>query len=97
MKNFYFSPQVPYLYRLQDIKIIKIQDIKISHLGTFNGIRAATRHTAKALCQKFETNIPRMKLRCFVPNFYINVSVSDLYIPTIGGLQTQFSKKADRL
>jgi hypothetical protein len=26
---------------------------------------------------------PEMKLRVHVPNFYINVSVSDLYIPTI--------------
>jgi hypothetical protein len=25
-----------------------------------------------------------MKLRCIVPNFYIHVSVSVLYIPTIG-------------
>ena len=32
---FYFSPPVPYQYRLHDKKIIKIQDIKISHLGTF--------------------------------------------------------------
>ncbi len=38
MKKFYFSPQVPYLYRLHDKKIIKIQDIKISHLGTFKGL-----------------------------------------------------------
>jgi hypothetical protein len=30
MKKIYFSPQVPYLYRLHDKKIIKIQDIKIS-------------------------------------------------------------------
>jgi hypothetical protein len=32
-----------------------------------------------------------MKLRGLVPNFYIHVFVSDLYIPTIG-LQMQFSK-----
>ncbi len=32
-----------------------------------------------------------MKLRGLVPNFYIHVSVSDLYIPTIGS-QTQYSK-----
>jgi hypothetical protein len=31
-----------------------------------------------------------MKLRGLVPNFYIHVSVSDLYIPTIGP-QTQYS------
>ncbi len=34
---------------------------------------------------------PEMKLRGFVPNFYIHVSVSDLCIPTIGP-QTQYSK-----
>ncbi len=28
--------------------------------------------------------IPEMKLRGLVPNFYIYVSVSDLYIPRIG-------------
>ncbi len=32
-----------------------------------------------------------MKLRGLVPNFYIYVSVSDLYIPTIGP-QKQYSK-----
>jgi hypothetical protein len=38
-------------------------------------------HTVpKNLKQKF----PDMKLRSLVPNFYIHVSVSDLYIPTIG-------------
>jgi hypothetical protein len=26
---------------------------------------------------------PEMKLRCLVPNFYIHVSVSDLYIPRV--------------
>ncbi len=34
---------------------------------------------------------PEMKLRGLVPNFYIHVSVNDLYIPTIGP-QTQYSK-----
>jgi hypothetical protein len=38
MLKFYFSPQVLYLYRLHDKKIIKIQDIQISHLGTFKEI-----------------------------------------------------------
>ncbi len=32
-----------------------------------------------------------MKMRGLVPNFYIHVSVSNLYIPTIGP-QTQYSK-----
>jgi hypothetical protein len=35
---------------------------------------------------------PEMKLRGLVPNFYIHVSVSDLYIPTIGP-QQQYRKK----
>ncbi len=34
--------------------------------------------------KKFETNIPRKEITRFSPNFYIHVSVSDLYIPTIG-------------
>jgi hypothetical protein len=34
---------------------------------------------------------PEMKLRDLVPNFHIHVSVSDLYIPTIG-TPTQYSK-----
>jgi hypothetical protein len=34
---------------------------------------------------------PEIKLRGIVPNFYIHVSVSDLYIPRIGP-QTQYSK-----
>ncbi len=40
-------------------------------------------YTAKTQYRKFETNIPRMKLRGLVPNSYIYVSVSDLYIPMI--------------
>ncbi len=34
---------------------------------------------------------PEMKLRGLVPNFYIHVSVSDLYILTIGP-QTYYNK-----
>jgi hypothetical protein len=34
---------------------------------------------------------PEIKLRGLVPNFYIHVSVSNLYIPTIGP-QMQYSK-----
>ncbi len=34
---------------------------------------------------------PEMKLRGLVPNFYIHVSVHDLYIPMIGP-QTQYNK-----
>jgi hypothetical protein len=39
---------------------------------------------------------PEMKLRGLFPNFYIHVSVSDLYIPTIGQ-QTQYSKIGGRI
>ncbi len=35
-KKIYFIPKVPYLQRLHDKKIIKIQVIKISHVRTFN-------------------------------------------------------------
>ncbi len=41
---------------------------------------------------KIWNKIPEMKLYGLVPNFYIHVSVSDLYIPTIGP-QTQYSEK----
>ncbi len=34
---------------------------------------------------------PEMKLRGLIPHFYVHVSVSDVYIPTIG-LQPQYSK-----
>jgi hypothetical protein len=41
--------------------------------------------TAKRQQRKFETNIPRKGIaRCLSPNLHIHVSVSDLYIPTIG-------------
>ncbi len=33
----------------------------------------------------------QMKMRGLVPNFYIHVSVSDLYSP-VNGLQTQYRK-----
>ena len=39
---------------------------------------------------------PEMKLHSLVPNFYIYVSVSDCYIPTIGP-QTQYSKIDGRI
>ncbi len=35
---------------------------------------------------------PEMKLRGLVPNVYIHVSVSDLYIPTIGPQTCKCSK-----
>jgi hypothetical protein len=42
----------------------------------------------RTLYQKFKTYIPRLKLHGLVPNFYIHVSGSDLYIPTIGPWQS---------
>jgi hypothetical protein len=36
-------------------------------------------------CKEDPINVfPEIKLRGLSPNFYINISVSDLYIPTIG-------------
>jgi hypothetical protein len=49
-KKFYFSPQVPYLYRLHDKNIIKIQDIKISHLGTFKMLSCTSEGCRKLAC-----------------------------------------------
>jgi hypothetical protein len=44
-------------------------------------------HNVTALNRKFETNIPRNETALsLVPNFDIDVSLSDLYIPTIGPL-----------
>jgi hypothetical protein len=37
-----------------------------------------------SLYTKLEKIFSEMKLRGLIPNFYIHVSVSDLYIPTIG-------------
>jgi hypothetical protein len=50
--------------------------------------RALQMHCAENLKQIF---LEKMKLRGLIPNLYIHVSVSDLYIPTIGP-QTQYSK-----
>ncbi len=41
-------------------------------------------HTAKTKCRKFETNIPRKEYRSLSPNSHIHVSLSELYISTIG-------------
>ncbi len=41
-------------------------------------------HTAKTQYQKSEQIFPEKELRGHSPNPYIHVSVSDLYIPTIG-------------
>jgi hypothetical protein len=40
--------------------------------------------------------IPEMKLRGLMPNFHIHVSVSDLYIPTIGPRLFAVAKLAER-
>ncbi len=40
-------------------------------------------YTSKNQYRKFETSIPRKELRGHSPNFHIQVSVSDKYIPTI--------------
>ncbi len=42
-------------------------------------------HTAKTKCRKFETNIPKKGISSVPnPNFHIHVSVSELYISTMG-------------
>ncbi len=42
------------------------------------------RCTAKTKYRNFETNIPRKEYPGLSPNFHMQASVSDLYIPTIG-------------
>ncbi len=41
-------------------------------------------YTAKTLYRKFNKIFPEKELRSICPNFYIHISVSDLYIPTVG-------------
>ncbi len=41
-------------------------------------------YTAKSQYRNFETYIPGNELRCLSSNFHFHVSVSNLYIPTIG-------------
>jgi hypothetical protein len=48
-------------------------------------------YTAMHCTENLKQIFPEMKLLDLVPNFYIHVSVSDLYIPTIGP-QMQYSK-----
>jgi hypothetical protein len=45
-----------------------------------------TTYTAKTKCRKFETNtvFPEKEYRGLNPNFQIHVSVSELYLPTMG-------------
>ncbi len=40
--------------------------------------------TAKTKCRKFKTYIPRKGISGLSPNFHIHVSMSELYIPTMG-------------
>jgi hypothetical protein len=41
-------------------------------------------YTAKTKCLKLEINIPRKGISGPHPNIHIHVSVSELYIPTMG-------------
>jgi hypothetical protein len=41
-------------------------------------------YTAKTKYRKLVTNIPRKEKSGLSPNFHIHVSVSELYIPTMG-------------
>jgi hypothetical protein len=41
-------------------------------------------YTAKTKCRKFETNFPEKEYPGLNPNFHIHVTVSELYIPTMG-------------
>ncbi len=43
-----------------------------------------TLHTAKTKCRKFEQIFPEKEYRGLSPNFHIHVSLSELYIPTMG-------------
>jgi hypothetical protein len=47
-------------------------------------ILARILHTAKTQYRKFETFITKKGIGSLSPYFHIHVSVSDLYIPTIG-------------
>jgi hypothetical protein len=40
--------------------------------------------TAKTKCQNFKQIFPEKEYRGLSPNFHIHVSVSELYIPTMG-------------
>jgi hypothetical protein len=42
------------------------------------------RRRFSTLYRKSDLAFPEMKVHCLVPNIYIHVSVSDLYIPRIG-------------
>jgi hypothetical protein len=56
-------------------------------LHTINYIALKMHYTEKS-----NKIFPEIKLLGLFPNFYIHVSVSDLYIPTISS-QTQYSKR----
>jgi hypothetical protein len=49
-------------------------------------------HCKNTMTENSKQIFPEMKLRGFVPKSYIHVSVSDLYVPTIG-LQTCLCRK----
>ncbi len=58
----------------------------------YDTTESMVRYTLQMHCPENSKQIsPNMKLRGFIPNFYIHVSLNYLYIPTIG-TQTQYSK-----
>ncbi len=67
--------------------MIVLVSAKIYKRGKFErdgGYITAYTCYAKTQYRKFETNIPRKKLRGHSPNIHIQVSMRDLYIPRIG-------------
>jgi hypothetical protein len=57
----------------------------------YNTMESMVRYTLQMHCPENSKQIsPNMKLRGFIPNFYIHVSVSDLYIHDPS--QQQYSK-----
>jgi hypothetical protein len=67
------------------------EQVVLKHVNVGLGVCFRSDYTAKALCGKFEKNILRNETALPYSNFYIPVSVSDLYIRTIVP-QTQYSK-----
>ncbi len=57
-------------------------------LQNLYSLRDGTFHSMLHCTDNSKHIFPEMKLICLVPNFYIHVSVSDLYIPTIVPRQT---------
>jgi len=85
-----FTVHYTILYKYVFGNFVLLDSYKIRKLA--EKARANLQFAANALYRKFEKIFPEVKLCGFLPNFYIHVSVSDLYIPTIGP-QPQYSKK----